>query len=525
MHGHCRRPLLAGLALLWTLAAAQGAAAQDAAPPTASELDQPGLRRTAPKRISAKRIEQQRPQVASASDRDRATGTGSAAGAGTAPGASSARGVAKQQGAAAKPATPAPLPPCTLDFGNGLTLLLNYTSESAYNPIGGIRQGARYTQQIFFGIDADLERLAGVDGGSLHTIVTDRRGRSLTNDLIGNSVSVQEIYGGGQNIRLTYLSYEQKLFDDRLELEVGRLPGQTAFLGSPLYCNFQNNSVCGSPSAVFADTNFTYFPAPTWAGTLKAKLNDKLFFNIGAYEVDPRTLRDDDNGIDFFSPTATGYNIPFELGYSTTFANDRLPRNYGVGAIIDRSSYSDPVLDIAGGRTLFSGLAPLSRFGRTAAYQRFDQMVWRPDPDAQRGLTLFGLALEGTGGRQPQDFQIEFGAVDTGLFESRPYDSIDFTVSVQKFSDLGIADVRAARVAQGLSSANVADNEIFLELNYGLQVTPAVRLTPNLQYIVNPDQNRFPFRTKPIPDVLVAGAKLSIDLFTLAGLAKGPGSL
>ncbi len=53
----------------------------------------------------------------------------------------------------------------------------------------------------------------------------------------------------------------------------------------------------------------------------------------------------------------------------------------------------------------------------------------------------------------------------------------------------------------------------------------AVRLTPNLQYIVSPDQNNEPFQVRPIPNAFVIGAKLSVDLFTLAGLARGPGSL
>lgn len=32
-----------------------------------------------------------------------------------------------------------------------------------------------------------------------------------------------------------------------------------------------------------------------------------------------------------------------------------------------------------------------------------------------------------------------------------------------------------------------------MELNDGLQVTPAILLTPNLQDIVDPDQTRFPY--------------------------------
>lgn len=452
-------------------------------------------------------------------------GPGAAGGAsGTAGGVGGARRISNVQGNSASPTTPTTLTPGTLDLGNGLTFLANYTEEAAGNPFGGIRQGARSAGQLFLGADADLSKLIGLPGGFLHAIGTERFGHSLTNDLIGNSVSVQEIYGGGQTYRLTYLSYEQKLFDNRIDIEIGRIPGQTAFLASPFYCNFQNNAVCGSPTAAFADTNFTYFPAPTWAGVLKTQLTDKYFFNVGAYEVAPNSTLRTDHGVDFFEP-ATGYNVPFEIGYATTFANDTMPRHYGVGAIIDQSSYNDAVLDQGGGQELFTGLSPERRFGRTAAYQRFDQMIYRPDPTQPRGLSLFGLALEGTGGRQIEDYQLTLGAVELGLFESRPLDSIDFVVSTLRFSDIGLSNVRAARVAQGLETGNVARNETFFELNYGLQVSPAIRLTPNVQYILDPDQLRYPFRPKPIPDTLVIGAKLSVDLFTLAGLAKGPGDI
>ena len=135
-------------------------------------------------------------------------------------GADTARGTARAQGATAGPAKAA-LAAGTLDLGNGLTFLLNYTSESAANPIGGIRQGTAYTAQVFFGVDADLSRIAGIDGATFHAIVTQRHGRSLSGDFIGNDTSVQEIFGGGQTSRLTLLSYQQKLFDNRLDVEVG----------------------------------------------------------------------------------------------------------------------------------------------------------------------------------------------------------------------------------------------------------------------------------------------------------------
>ncbi|WP_246413194.1 carbohydrate porin [Methylobacterium brachythecii] len=438
------------------------------------------------------------------------------------PGATTAVGIARNQG---QTAAASALRPGTLEFGNGITMFLNYTGEVAGNPVGGIRQGSAYAGQIFFGIDGNLEQLAGIEGGSAHVVVTQRHGRDLTSDYIGSNTSVQEVFGGGQTARLSLLSYEQKLFDNHFDVEVGRLPAQGSFFSSPVYCNFQNNGICGSPTFVFKDSNFTYFPVSTWGAHAKFWLDDdfKYFLHVGAYEVNPRTQLPTDNGIDWSTKGATGFHVPIELGYSTTFANDAYPRNYGIGAVIDQSHYSDPILDTAGSRTLFSGLDPLTRFGRSFIFARFDQMIWRPDLTAPQGLTVFGLAMKGTGGRQIEDYYLAAGLVQTGTFDARPYDTVAAMFSLQKFSSLGLADVRAARTSLGLDSADVATTQYMLEVNYGIQLTPAIRITPNLQYIVNPDQTRYPFRAKSIPNAFVIGTKLSVDLFTLAGLAKGIG--
>ncbi|ONF47294.1 porin [Methylobacterium radiotolerans] len=436
-------------------------------------------------------------------------------------GASSAAASLDVQGSSA---TPPSLPPGTLDLGNGISMILNYTGEFAANPSGGIRQGSAYAGQIAFGLDADLGRLAGIDGGSVHTIVTQRHGRSLAQDDIGFNGSVQEIYGGGQTAHLTLLSYEQKLLDNRLDIEVGRLLANPNFLASPLYCNFQNNATCGAPKSIFKLTNFTYWPIATWGGHAKAWVTDTVFLHAGIYEVNPRDQLPTQNGVDWSTNGATGFLVPVEVGYTTNFGNDPLPRNYSLGAVFDRSDYADPVRDRRGGAQVFSGLDPLTRFGRSAVYARFDQMVWRPDPNGVQGLSVFGVAIGGTGGRQTQDYFLEGGAVLTGTFPGRPYDTLGLVLAMEKLSPLGTANIRAARASLGLGTRNVESLQTILELSYGIQLTPAVRLMPNLQYVIDPDQTRFPFRPKPIPDAFVIGAKLSVDLFTLAGLAKGPGS-
>jgi porin len=251
-----------------------------------------------------------------------------------------------------------------------------------------------------------------------------------------------------------------------------------------------------------------------------------VFVHAGVYEVNPRAQQDNQNGIDWSTRGATGVVVPVEAGYSTNFGNDPLPRNYSVGAIIDRSDYADPVQDVRRGSYLMSGLDPLTRFGRSAVFARFDQMVWRPDPTGVQGLALFGVAMAGTGGRQFEDYYVNGGAVLTGTFAGRPYDTLGFGFALEHFSPLGLANILAARAALGLSNRGIASNQTILEVSYGIQVTPAVRLMPNLQYVLNPQvQERFLDRPKRIPDAFVVGAKLSVDLFTLAGFAKGPGSI
>ena len=435
-----------------------------------------------------------------------------------------AKSTSRNEGTAAAPPG---LAPGVLDLGNGLAVLLNYTGEFAANPSGGLKQGDAFAGQLAVGIDADLHKIAGIDGGSVHFLLTDRQGRSLSASDIGNDTSVQEIYGAGQTYRLTQLGYEQRLFNDRLDVEVGRLNGQGMTLTSPIYCNFQNNATCGSPVTAFKDTNFTYYPTSSWAGHAKIWLDPeyKIFFHVGVYEVNPNRLLPDDHGFDWSTTGATGVNIPMELGYSTTAANDRLPRNYGIGAIVDESKYNDPIFTNTGALQALATGTPQTDFGRSVVFARFDQMIYRPDPTTLRGITVFGVGMVGTGGQQTQSYYAEGGAIWTGIAASRPYDTLGFVVSDQHYSGLGLFNLRTASFAAGINPAIFPSDQFMLELNYGIQLDPGLRVLPQLQYIVNPTQPGAPYLTRPIPNAFVLGFKFSADLLTLARLAKGPGSI
>ena len=84
----------------------------------------------------------------------------------------------------------------------GIDIRANLINEFAGNTSGGLSQGGRNAGEFNFGSDLDLGRMGLDPGGSVHITFTQRYGYSLSQQVIGNLVSVQEIYGTGQNFLL-----------------------------------------------------------------------------------------------------------------------------------------------------------------------------------------------------------------------------------------------------------------------------------------------------------------------------------
>ena len=401
---------------------------------------------------------------------------------------------------------------------DGITLALNYTGEAAANATGGLKRDAAYTGQIYVGADLDFGKIAGLDGGALHFAVTNRHGKSLSQIAIGNNTSVQEVWGT-QNTHLAILTWEQKLLDGALDIETGKSQANIHFLNSPLYCNFQSNSACGNPTFVFKNSNFTYFPASSWMAKAKVTIADHWFAHAGIYEVNPNRKRANDDGFSFSFKGGTGFIVPYELGYSSNFTNDRLPRHYILGGWIDRGDYADPLRDDRGGVAILTGRPAATLKGRSGIYVRFDQMLTRPDPNSERGLSVFGVAMTNLSGRVEERHFLELGAVQTGTFAGRDRDTIGFVINQQSFSDLAMARMRAARISAG-GDGDVRRNQYMMELAYGAQIGPAIRLSPNIQYILNPDQTGAPFRKTGIKDALVFGFKFTVDALPFLGRVR-----
>jgi porin len=231
--------------------------------------------------------------------------------------------------------------------------------------------------------------------------------------------------------------------------------------------------------------------------------------------VNEKHVSNTDYGFDWSTSGSTGVIVPFAVGLQTTFANSRLPRRYEIGGWYDSSTYTDPLLAANGSFAAVTGQPYATQRGRSGGFVRFEQMVWRPDPASERGLTVFGVAMTGTSGQLTQDRFLELGFVLRGTFRDRDDDTIGFVINQQSYSGIQMLNWTLARAAAG-GTGTPFSSQIMTELSYGIQLGRNIRVQPNVQYIIHPDQSNQPARLNNLPNAFVIGLRFDVDLVGLA---------
>jgi len=388
-----------------------------------------------------------------------------------------------------------------------ITPKLSYTGEAAAMLGGGQDSGSAYAGQALVGMDLHLDQAVGWPGATLKAYVINRHGTNLVNSSLGNSTSVQEIYGG-QGTRLANLTLEQSLLDGRLVLEAGRSIANIHFLGSDLCQFFQGNSACGNPTYVFRTSSFTWWPVSSWMADAKAWVTPQLYVHVGAYQVDPSQAMDGEHGLRWSTSQATGWIVPYAIGWQSA-AGARHKAMYELGGWQDNAPYRDPLVDADGTPAALSGLDYAGRHGRSGAYARFEQQV--SGPDASHGLTLFGAVLKGTSGQLIEDWFAQAGLVQKGTFASRPQDDLALVVTRQQYSDDALENLRLTRAVAG-GTGTPPSGQTMMELSYGFAVNSHLRIAPSLHYVMHPDQFNAPARAVDLPNAWVAGLRFDLNL-------------
>ena len=397
--------------------------------------------------------------------------------------------------------------------GHGITLSSNYLGEFAANPAGGARQGAEFTGEFNLGADFDLAKLLGMSGSTVHVLFTDRAGNNLAAKSINNSISVQQKYGDGQTYQLTILSWEQELFNNRLDIKAGRLDISEDFTGSPFYCYFQSFAVCSNPNLIEQDVfvGASFYPLSVWGANARFNPVPDFYIKTGIYQNAPEQDPHNGHGFNWSISGSDGFQLPVEVGYAHTPPGAIAPDQYDVGIIIDRAHYSAP---------FYSATSP-NRYGRSSVYIQAQKMLYQVEPNSPRGLYGFTFIGFGISGReQTSNYSIEAGLLDQGPCASRPLDTIGLVVSDLHYNNNYLNFLYAMRVANG-GTEFPNHNLIMMELNYAAQVTPWLIMMPNFQYIVNPDGlGTLGYPNRNEKNAVVLGLQFQVDFARLVGLGN-----
>ena len=392
----------------------------------------------------------------------------------------------------------------------GYDFSLEYVGEVGSNLDGGYNDDttARYSDQFALGVKMDLEKILGWQDAEFKLAITERSGRNISNDRIGDPragtlSSSQEVWGRGQTWRLTQMWYKQGYFDNKLNVKIGRFGPGEDFNSFP--CDFQNLAFCGSQVGNWVGNIWYNRPVSQWALRIKYNITPEVYAQVGVFEQNPSYL-ETGNGFKLSGSGTKGMILPVELVW-TPKLND-LPGEYRLGYYYSTAKADDVYEDSNGQAAAVSGASYKSHSSKHGAWIVAQQQLTSRNGSDARGLSIFANATVHDKDTNFVDNYQQIGLTYLGPFDARPKDDIGVGIARIHVND----DVRKnRRLVNDLNNIEDYDNPSYLpiqdteynaEIYYGFHVTNWLTVRPNLQYIKHPGG------VNQVDDALVAGLKV-----------------
>jgi porin len=382
----------------------------------------------------------------------------------------------------------------------GMTLSVTEASEALGNVSGGVRRGFEYDGLATATLQLDTSRAFGLNGGLFNVSGLQIHGRNLSAD---NLYTLQTASGieADRATRLWELWYQQKLFDDKIDVKIGQQSLDQEFMvsqGAQLFVN----TMFGWPMLPSADMpgGGPVNPLAALGVRGRAQIGDSVTVLAGLFNGSPVSNNIGDpqmrnpSGTSF--PVNGGALAIAELQFANPSSGaaakasgaDPLSRVYKIGIWFDGESFADRRFDVSGlplASPASSGIAARHR-GDYAIYAVADQMVWRSE-DGHRNVTLFVRpTFTPLQDRNLISFSLSAGLTLHEPFAGRDDDTFGLGVNFAQVSDSVTGfDGDSALYRPGVYSP-LRHSETVLEASYQFQVTPWWQIQPDLQYAFNP---------------------------------------
>jgi porin len=363
----------------------------------------------------------------------------------------------------------------------GISIGAEYVAEYSAVLDGGLRQRGSFRNAFALDAEIDTDVLIGLPGGTFFvqflTVNFDNGGSFDAGDIQAFS-NIQTPYS---LTGIFEMWYEQLLFDDRVRIKVGKVDANSEFNFVDAAGDFANSSAGFSP---------TIFVFPSYPDSA---MSVNLFVTLVDTESAAFTL-----GYGFYDGAAGVDGVRTGSRGPSTFFSDDLSDDYF--HVIQGELTWDQLGGLPDGRLSAGGWWHTGEFGRFDGgtddgtggfFLTVEQRLYAWDGiDNDTGLSVF--AQYGWADEQVSEFSqhIAGGFVARGLIPSRESDAAGIYVTHVDLSDE--------------PGAGFADDETAIDLYYRIQVTPAVYVQPELQYIINPSGD------PTVDDALVGGIRVGI---------------
>lgn len=365
----------------------------------------------------------------------------------------------------------------------GLTIAAGYETHWGTVVDGGLRNVASSRHLFDVNATADFEKMFGVKGGTffVDAYVGTMRGGSRD---VGDFQGVSNLEYGKNGGQVAEVWYEQKLLDEKLRLKLGKIDANSEFFFPTMGGYFLSSSPMLSP----AHAATAAYPNPAMGAVAFWYPSDSFYVGGGFFDgATADGFETGNRGLDtFFSDDdSQSWNWSGEAGVTWKNLGSQAEW-WGKGRVAVSCNYH------TGEWATFDGG---SQDGSLSLGLIAEQRIWGPVDEAgeqkDQGVYVFGQYGHGDCDVNAVEHQLGFGVVWLGPIASRSDDVVGAYVSFVDLSD---------EVGAGF-----AEDETSAEVFYQIQLTPAISLTPDLQYVWTPNGD------PTIDDALVLQVRLTVD--------------
>ena len=361
--------------------------------------------------------------------------------------------------------------------------------DDSQNFHGGLREGNSPRVRFDVPISLDMQKLFGLEGGTLFASYQVQHGGNASRSLTGDAQDINNSTDADNRSQWGQLWYEQKLLDGQLRFRVGKEDGNDDFDVLDNGAEFLNNSFSTAPTLALLPsfpenaTAIQAFVEPHGRGPLLAPASGGtggFYFGTAVFDgSQARGVRTGEYGPAHFLNNENDLFLIAETGVRYRLFNGRthLPGKLSFGGWWDTNTFA---------RLSGSG----TQKGNGGWYLTLDQILFKPphekpaasgpraNNETEQEQEEFPSALAATfsvNWANPTvnavDGNLLLGLSYTGLLPGRDLDVLGLGGTIAQFAD-------AARTRDPY--------ELAVETFYRLRFTQWVSLKPDLQYIVHP---------------------------------------